>query len=214
MTMRTRILSFLLIILLPGMVASAQSIKPGLVAGVNFQNINGKNQTGGKLENDLLTGYHFGVNVFIPLAPEIGFQPGVLYSSKGAVFTQNPESTYRINYLEVPLNILYRGQLGNNFILLGLGPYAAFGVGGNLIVGDLKTSLEFDNDIAIWNPTVVRRFDAGANIFAGYELGNGLLLQLNAQLGLVKINPEADLIPGDERVWKNTGFGLSLGFRF
>jgi hypothetical protein len=39
---------------------------------------------------------------------------------------------------------------------------------------------------------------------------SGLSLKLNAQLGLVNILPEGD---SDNSV-KNTGFGLSVGYRF
>ncbi len=212
--MKAKTFLILVLVCLSGSMAIAQEIRFGVLGGVNFQNINGKDQAGDKLENTLLIGYHAGVNVFIPISPEIGFQPGVLFSSKGAVFEDDPETKYRIGYIEVPLNLVYRGPLGDNFVLLGLGPYAAMAVGGNLMVGDVKTSLDFDDDITIWNPLVVRRFDAGANIFAGYELSSGLFFTLNAQLGLLKISPDATLIPDDERSWMNTGFGVSVGFRF
>lgn len=212
--MRTKTLSLLLVILMSGMVASGQGIKPGIVAGVNFQNINGKDYSGDKLEYDLLTGFHVGANLLFPISEEIGFQPGILYSSKGTVISKSPDSKLKISYVEIPLNVLYRGQLGNNFVLLGFGPYAAFGVGGEVSVDKLKTDLEFGNEADITNPFVVKRFDAGANIFAGYELGNGLLFQLNAQLGLLKVNPDVKGVSDGKTAWKNTGFGLSLGYRF
>jgi hypothetical protein len=59
-----------------------------------------------------------------------------------------------------------------------------------------------------------KAFDAGANLFAGYEMGNGLFFQLNTQLGLVNINPEDKRITDDKSAYKNTGFGLSVGYRF
>lgn len=187
-----------------------EGIRPGIIAGFNLQNINGTNEFDNKLENELLPGFHAGVNVLIPIAPEIHFQPGILFSTKGAKLGNNEER--RINYIEVPLNILYRGQLGNNFILLGFGPYAGIGIGGQYTVAGVENDLRFEEDILVWDPRAVRRFDAGANIFAGYELNMGVFLQLNAQLGLLKINP--DIALPDSRSWKNTGFGLSLGYRF
>jgi hypothetical protein len=48
-------------------------------------------------------------------------------------------------------------------------------------------------------------------------MAGGLFLQLNAQLGLMKINPEDNrlvVMYGEELSVKNTGFGLSLGYRF
>jgi hypothetical protein len=59
-----------------------------------------------------------------------------------------------------------------------------------------------------------RPFDAGANIFFGYELSMGVFLQLNAQLGLLKINPEYSWATDSKASYKNTGYGLSIGYRF
>jgi len=59
-----------------------------------------------------------------------------------------------------------------------------------------------------------KAFDAGGNIFAGYQMAGGLFFQVNTQLGMLKINPEDRRIPDDKSSVKNTGFGLSLGYRF
>lgn len=202
--------SVLAVILMIPVAFSQEGMRPSIIAGFNLQNINGTNEFDRKLDNDLLPGFHAGVNVFIPLAPEIGVQPGVMFSTKGAKLGANEER--RISYIEIPVNLVYRGRLGDNFVLLGLGPYAAFALGGKYTLAGIDNDLRFTNEIALWDPRALRRFDAGANIFAGYELSLGLFFQLNAQLGLMKINPEI-MIP-DARVWKNTGFGLSVGYRF
>ena len=60
----------------------------------------------------------------------------------------------------------------------------------------------------------IRPMDAGANMLAGYEFGNKVSFQLNAQLGLTKINPEYEGSSNDNSSAKNTGFGFSLGYRF
>jgi hypothetical protein len=58
----------------------------------------------------------------------------------------------------------------------------------------------------------LKRFDAGGNFLVGYELSNHLSAQLNAGLGLININNRGQ---GDTKSsLKNTGFGLSLGYRF
>ena len=111
----------------------------GLLGGVNFQNINGKDNSGNRLENGLLTGFHAGVNVNIPVAPDFYFQPGLIFSVKGAkddFFSPETKAsgdfvtTTKLSYVEMPLNLLYRPQLGKGYILLGFGPYIAFGIGG------------------------------------------------------------------------------------
>jgi hypothetical protein len=197
-------------------VASSQGLRPGVEAGVNFQNLNGKDQAGDKSSNNLIFGYHAGVNVLMPVAPEIYFQPGLLFSVKGATYDLIPHDVkVKVNYLEVPLNLVYRGQLGENFVLLGFGPYIAYALNGKYIVNDVKTSVSFQKTIDQTTPGVaLRRFDAGANIFAGYELSGGIYVTLNAQLGLININPENTSVSDDKSTLKNTGFGLTVGYRF
>jgi hypothetical protein len=45
-------------------------------------------------------------------------------------------------------------------------------------------------------------------------LEGGIFLQLDTQLGMLKINPEDKRISSDKSSVKNTGFGLSIGYRF
>jgi hypothetical protein len=99
----------------------------------------------------------------------------------------------------------------------------AFGIGGNqkyesgtlaneqkiVFKSEITESEFYDIENAYF-----RRFDAGANIFFGYEIPMGVFLQLNAQLGLLKINPAHTWDTGDNTSYKNTGFGLSVGYRF
>jgi hypothetical protein len=123
-SMKRHIFSILTVLMITG-VATAQDMRFGVLGGVNLQNINGKDNDGDKLENTLIPGFHAGVNILIPIADQIYFQPGLLFSSKGAELFDNDlldflNTKIRMNYLEVPLNLVYRGQLGDNFILLDL----------------------------------------------------------------------------------------------
>jgi len=228
--MKTKLLTLSAILIFSTLALQAQ-VGFGLLGGVNFQIINGKDNNGDKLENGLLTGFHAGINLNIPVAPDFCFQPGLLFSVKGAKndFYTPPvkaagdfQTTTKLSYVELPLNLLYRPQLGKGYILLGFGPYVAYGIGG-METSDFG-SLSYERDVKFKNTAVslsdwienayYKPFDAGANIFFGYELSMGLFLQLNAQLGLLKINPEYSWVTDDKRSYKNTGYGLSLGFRF
>lgn len=194
-----------------------------LLGGVNLQNINGKDFNGNTLENDLIIGFHAGVNAQIPIAPEFFFQPGLLFSTKGAQnTTAGIKSTFNLSYLELPLNLVYKGALGNGWVMLGFGPYVGYGIQGKVkiesdVTGEMETAIEFKNEVALTDPIsqpYFKAFDAGANIFAGYEMAGGIFLQLNTQFGLLKINPEDLRFPDGESSLKNTGFGVSLGYRF
>jgi len=120
----------------------------GVLGGVNFQNINGKDWDDSKLENNLIVGY---------------------------------------------------------------------AVMGKSIEDDTKTNIEFKKVVETTDPLTTcyyKAFDAGGNLWVGYEMSMGLFFQLNTQLGMININPEDKRIPDDKSAYKNTGFGLSVGYRF
>jgi hypothetical protein len=185
----------------------------GIRGGVNFQTINGKDAGNNNLENDLLTGFHGGVSVEIPLGSGLYVQPGVLYAVKGAKL-QNSEAKVKLGYMEVPVHLIYKPVLGTGNMILGFGPYIGLGLGGKLKDGGSETDVEFSNkEVSNLNYTQFRKTDGGANFLAGYEFANKLSFQLNAQLGLTNINPELDNGSTDNNRWRNTGWGLSLGYR-
>lgn len=226
--MKIKFLTLSAILIMSSVAMQAQF---GILGGVNFQNINGKNSSGDKLSNGLLTGFHAGLNVNIPLSTNFYIQPGVLFSVKGSMNEfYSPQlkasgdyaTTTRLSYIEVPLNLLFRPQVGNGYLLLGVGPYVAYGILGTettqLNSVSLERKVEFENSvegISDWIANAYYRpFDAGANILFGYEFGMGAFIQLNAQLGLLKINPEYTWLSDDQTSYMNTGYGVSLGYRF
>jgi hypothetical protein len=206
------------------MAQSTASEKGGVavLGGVNFQNFNGKDFNGDKLENDLTTGFHAGLNVQIPIAPEFYFQPGLLFSTKGSKnVTGQVTSTYKLSYLELPLNLVYKSLVGSGYITLGFGPYVGYAVGGKAVYEsgsvDVTNDIEFTNEVNDGDPLLTPYFkplDIGGNLFFGYEMASGLFIQLNSQLGMVKINPDDNRISDNKTNVKNTGFGLSAGYRF
>ncbi|HRN55766.1 MAG TPA: PorT family protein, partial [Agriterribacter sp.] len=115
---------------------------------------------------------------------------------------------------------------GSDKLLLGAGPYAAYGIAGTSKAKSGATAVELDakfkNKIsaAEYATTLLnaayylKPFDFGGNVLIGYELNSGFSLQLNGQLGLSPINPEVDGVAADKSKWKNMGFGASLGYRF
>lgn len=225
--MKTRKISIALILMLSVTFAFGQFSEPvktsfGILSGANFQTFSGKDNGGDKLENDMLVGFHAGVNVLIPVAPEFYFQPGLLFTTKGAKNTSSiMTSTYSISYIEMPLNLVYRGSLGSGYVLVGFGPYVSYGImgkakheGGAL---SYESDIEFKNEVETGDPLTTsyfKAFDAGGNVFVGYEMAMGVFIQLNTQIGMLNIKPEDKRLLSDDSVMKNTGFGLSLGYRF
>ncbi len=227
--MKTKLITIVMIFMLTISSAIAQSTENtkvfGILGGINVQNFNGKDNNGDKLENDMIIGYHAGINIQIPLAAEFYFQPGLLFSTKGSESSYGTlTGTYNLSYIELPLNLVYKGLLGNGHIILGFGPYIGYGIMGKATLesnsAGIETDIEFTNVVESddsYSTTHFRPFDAGGNILIGYEGAGGLFLQLNAQLGMLEINPEDKRVVavyGEQLSVKNTGFGLSLGYRF
>ncbi len=223
--MKKILLGGLFILALTATLASAQDkpkISVSVLGGINLQNMYGKAYNGDKTDNEMLLGYHFGVNLQLPVCPDFFFQPGLLYSKKGAKTSSvSSSSTTSIDYIEMPLNMVYKSALGKGFIMLGFGPYVAYGINGQVkTTGDsptIENKVEFKNIVGLNDPLDVpyyKAFDAGANVFFGYEMANNIFCQLNTQLGLLKINSEYSEFADDKSSVKNTGFGFSAGYRF
>ena len=209
--------------------AKPASGKPtfGVFAGVNFQNINGKDSLGNKLSNKLVPRYNVGVNVEIPIAPEFYIQTGLTFITKGAKgpikyrgYDNTRETTLR--YIELPINFLYKPVLGKGHFLLGFGPYFSYAVSGKAKFNGAAYSgeqeIQFKKNVtaAEANNNVVyfKSFDTGANIFFGYEFANGFNVTMNSQLGLVNIHSNYTNDANSKVVNMNTGFGINLGYRF
>lgn len=190
----------------------------GIRAGVNFQNINGKAEDGTKEDNKLKTGFNVGVNAEVPIAPDFYVQPGLLFTTKGAKAKEG-DGKLNLSYLEVPINLLYKPTLGAGKMLLGFGPYVGFGIGGKYKTGSTDVDVKFKNDVktsdvSATDPKVfLRGLDFGGNLLVGYELSNNLSFQLNAQLGMSNLNPKENGVKSKDKA-HNTGFGISIGYRF
>lgn len=214
-------------------VVSAQGISFGLRGGANFQNINGKTADGSKLTNKLIPGFNAGITVEIPVAPEFYVQPGLLFSTKGAQTSEvngkliEGTSKLHLSYVELPINFLFKPALGSGNMILGFGPYVAYGVGGKFNIDGKLGPLSYNEDWDVvyasevdyiggdaLDKYYVKPFDAGANFIIGYQTGMGLSVQLNAQLGLLNMLPEVKGVDMKDATQKNTGFGISLGYHF
>ena len=211
--MKTRLIVLIMILMLCGSLAFAQNKASfAVLGGINYQNLNGKYDNGNKLQNDMLMGYHVGVNIQLPIAPEIYFQPGLMYALKGSKISG---TKYKLSYIELPLNVVYKASLGSGYFMLGFGPYLAYGIGGKVVPeGGSSSDISFRKSMEPGDTpfTVYKPFDAGGNILFGYEMAGGLFIQMDAQLGMLNIYPENG--GSDISTMKNTGFGLSLGYRF
>lgn len=209
------------------------SAQVGIRAGANFYNVITKDKYGNEVYNDpkLNPGFHLGVTYDFPLAKNIYLQSAALFSTKGYRINNEQENSSvesYINpyYIEVPVNVLFAPKLGKGRLMLGAGPYIAYGIGGkgkayvkNIVGGELvsensKADLQFVSDINKANAdkwTYGKPLDYGIQIMEGYEFNGRISVQVIGQLGLANIQPAN--APSVDKL-KNFGLGISVGYIF
>ncbi len=219
--------TFLFAALITAAFATRAQTTFGVHAGINGASFTNKstvnNQTTTE-KSDSKVGVIVGVNAEIPIASSLVFRPELNFIQKGGKITQTQTffgttTTYNAevitNYLELPLNLVYKFDGGGLFV--GAGPSLGYGLSGksNLktttgsSTSESKQDIKFDGDKnATDGKGHFKALDLGANFLVGYQFSNNLFLKANYTLGLSDIDPE------DNSSTKNTGLGFTVGYRF
>jgi len=158
----------------------------------------------------------------LPLSKHVYFQAGLSLSRRGAVksfsyykndsFNESVHQTLNINYLDLPVNVLYKsGMQGKGRFIVGLGATASYIIGGRNILQDHQVyndSMTNTNDnVKISLVNTLHGFDIGVNVTAGYESPTGLFFRLYYTVGVndIGIHTETD---------KNRMWGIAAGYFF
>ena len=187
---------------------SFAQVKYGVKAGLNLANINEKSSLGS--ENDGKTskiGFHFGGTAEFPASEAVSVQTGLLFSSKGyKVSYEGASGSTNVNYLEIPINTIYKIEIGSSKLCLSAGPYLGYAVSANAKYGDLEGDLK----IGSGKEDDIKALDYGLNIGAGVELNDKITIGLQYGIGLANISPYTEY--GFSA--KNNVFGISVGYMF
>lgn len=179
----------------------------GLRAGLNLANMTGKALNG--LDTKSLTTFSVGAVVDYELSESLSIESGLFLSNKGykVEFSGNTYST-NINYLEIPVNVSYKLDVGDNKLNLFAGPYIGLAVGGKTksdFAGIDDADIEFGTD----DTDMLKSSDFGLNVGAGFQIEK---ISIRAQygLGLSNLDPSGN---SDMEI-KNAVIGISLGYMF
>ena len=187
---------------------SFAQVKYGVKAGLNLANINEKSSFGS--DNDGKTskiGFHFGGTAEFPASEAVSVQTGLLFSSKGyKVSYQGSSGSMNVNYLEIPINTIYKIEIGSSKLCLSAGPYLGYAVSANAKSGDA----EVDVKIGSGDEDTYKALDYGLNIGAGVELNDKITIGLQYGIGLANISSYTDFGYSS----KNNVFGISVGYMF
>ena len=140
-------LLFTVLICFGMLAANAQRI--GIKGGLNFAKESDDSKSLLGLQLGVVGDYFFTENIFA--------NSGLLYSMKGAKYKDgNITAKYPIHYLEIPINIGYKADLGNDLAFFAqAGPYLGYAISSDFKFGS--------------GPNEIKRFDAGFNVGAGVE---------------------------------------------
>ena len=201
-------LYFFLILLTLSTLSFAQIINYGIKAGLNLSTIyfNNSNTAG---NYKYLSGFNAGGIVNIEFS-NFTIQPGLFYSTKGdkvpvVLVTQNQiasvtTGTNRLNYLELPVNILYNFlNIPQGNLHLGGGPYLGYGVSEKGSVNGKSISGPFTE--------FARNSDYGLNFIVGARFMNKFLADASYGLGLANSG-------GNGSTLQNRVISFSVGYLF
>ena len=201
-----------------------------------------KNVWGATSRTTSTIGGRIGAIADYSLTEHVYVQPGVFFNMKSNKETANttltlsiPISTFNLgangsvnmkqsskfNYVEVPVNILYKwGQPGEGRFFIGIAPYVAYGVGGKqTVTQDISAGVSLITafDSSIRNTTTktfaddsfgYKTLDYGFKICEGYEASGGFFFRAAFGLGLANLSNYPDAKS------HNMSFELNLGYLF
>lgn len=191
----------------------------GVKAGLNLANMTSQDDENNYAKDapyKMKTGFHAGVTAAFSVSEKFTIEPGVLYSVKGfAEEFSSANIKYNINYLEVPINGIYKIDAGSVKVLIFAGPYLGYAISAKVksdkaILGENGDQKEETISIGTdKEKDGVVPLDFGVNFGAGAEL-SGISISFQYGLGLANTSPHSE----NSYSSKNKVIGISLGYKF
>lgn len=234
--MKKMILS-LAIVAVATLSANAQ-VSFGIQAGTNLATTKSEFTSAGTTTTDrgkTKAGFTAGVVANIPFSSMLAFRPELNYIQKGGKFsstqtisgfTNASTENVSLNFIEIPLNIVFSLPAGPGRFYAGAGPNISFGLSGKdkytqtssgggfptqTTSGSAKVKFDGkkqsdlppnDNDFHL------KAFDFGANALVGYKMNMGVFFNAGYTYGF------SNLDPNPNTSFKTAGFTLKVGYMF
>ena len=143
-------------------------INIGIKTGLNIANQSRKEAKGYvPYETSAKAGLHLGVIAEKQVFENVFVQPQLLYSFKGSTHKSTGsgiETIVKMNYVDLPLNVVYKYELPFGKVFAGAGPVFSYSFSGKL-EKEGETKKMFSDDIKNW-----KHGDVAINILAGVEM--------------------------------------------
>jgi hypothetical protein len=172
---------------------------------------------------------YFSAFINKPITEKFSLQTGLSYTDRGfdsVDQTSTPAtvtligSSYRLFYVDVPVNAVLKLPLGNGKVLLGSGPYLGYALGGSVkkFTVDISSSSNVEKvekrKLAFGNKITddFKTSDFGVNFLTGYQFKKGWLLNINYSQGIQNILPKEQTSSGEKAT--NSAFHFCVGYEF
>ncbi|QBQ42422.1 porin family protein [Sphingobacterium psychroaquaticum] len=209
--MRNLFLTSSFLFLLFGGAVSAQTTF-GVRAGLNLPKLQiTADGSAASYTSDAAANFYLGGYANLPVGGNFAVQPGVTLQRKGGKFKTDGvvefpggKGTITFTSIEVPVNLVYTIPVANSgAFLINAGPYVGVNVSAKAKAGNVSEKLELGS-----NEEQASRLDYGLNFGGGYQLVNGLTINVGYGLGLQNLL-NVDAVQMKNRVWS-----VGLGFSF
>jgi Outer membrane protein beta-barrel domain len=128
-----------------------------------------------------------------------GYKLPEIYDGFGNLVS--PERKFVLNYLFIPVHIIYPVNLKFGVLWAGIGPYAAFLLSGHIKTSSSATKISIGNE----QTDHFKSSDFGISPTIGLRFNNGLLFGIEQNTGLADVSPAV----GKNR---NTNWSFYVGF--
>lgn len=210
---------FVLFILLVSVTSVFSQVKLGPKFGFNLADMLCKDkQITYSVDYKMKFGFHFGGTAEYSVNESFFVEASLLFSTKGyKLDSAGKKISTGINYIELPINAVYKIDLRNSKLVVFAGPYFGFAMSGKMKgnsdyfrntdgsysnVHTMKLGSDKDHDD-------LKHFDYGLNLGAGYEKNN-ITVSLQYGIGLANLSPK--VIGGLKA--RNMVIGISCSYKF
>lgn len=200
----------LLLVFFASCISAAHSQTFGIQAGATFPSFKAE-VSGDSKTSKTKVGFTVGVISHIPIGSSLSFQPSLNFTQKGGKDEESFEGISEsekvtLNYLELPLNVVYNTSSDAGQFFIGAGPSIGMGLSS-------KSKFEAggesgEEDIKFGSDKDLKPLDFGVNFLAGYKLENGVFIAANYTAGLSNLSTDND------GKFHNHYFGIRVGFLF
>lgn len=185
-------------------------------ASLDFMNITASSG-GVSASEKSRAGFNLGAFVLHPFPSSIStgalaLKAGLEFVEKGSKYDDGlgDKETLALNYLEIPVDVVYEFKVPNcGAVFLGLGPYAAYGIGGK----DKYTSAGQTVSTNSFTDSTGKRFDFGLSFTGGYQVSCLWSASIAYELGLINIYNTSNS-GGSGVTVKNHGWSFNVAYCF